>query len=773
MVSSSLKPMAWVASLLVTSVLLMGLSGAALAQDDAAETPAADAPAEPAAEPAADDTTATKAPEEVVGAMGLPAEQVPAELQTNFQDMVHYYRIARFDLATDFAGLVLAANPEPTQLLMLAEHKTVGISLLDEMTASDVDDLREAAKKVLTIVLQGVEIKKKDSGRIMAQLERLGKNPRAYELALRELKYSGEYVVPYALGFLADESKAELHDDIKLALVAIDRPVVYPLIIGLQTPDEPVKLTVIELLSKLGYKMALPALKALVEASGTSDPVREAAKAAIANIGGSDALAVSARTLYYDLAESLYYDKLTVVTDPRRPTTDVWHWVTGSGLNYRPVPTKAVNEVMAAHAAEAGLRAEPSAPELVALWISVEMQLKDDLRSVGADKNPWAPATVPTTEFFALSAGQQYLFDVLDRALKDDRVMVALQAIRALEDVANQGYLGAAAGAAGSPLVRALSYPDRLVRFGAALAIVAVEPKQDFIGSGNVVPVLAEAVNLESGQGVLIIDATLDNLNRLKGEFRAAGWNVADATNGNDGISKARGMARIDGILLAANVDNVPYTEVIAQLRTDFATAMVPIILLSGEAERVPFSFIKQNQKYVDQIPADAAMGAIVAKIQVLQNEAGSVALSPDISKQISLRAARELAFIATADLAFTAEAARGALMNAAAGKNEDLAEVAMDALVQMPDQEVQQHLAGIALAEGASARIQIAALSAVAKIARHIGNQLQTASVTALTARIGTETDNKIRDAIGKVLGALDLDPELASKFILEHATE
>jgi len=762
MVSTSLKQPAWCLSLLLAVVGVLGFGGAVSAQDEAAEP--ADTTTEAPAEAPAD------APAK--GVMGFATDEVPAELQKNFQEMVHFYRVARLDLAKDFADLVLAANPEPLQVLKLAESDKGLVSLIDQMCASDSPEFSASARRVMAVVKQGMYLKRKDGDRIIEQLIRLGKNQRAYELALRELKYSGEYVVPYALGLLADESHADLHDDIEMALIEIDRPVVYPLIVGLETEAESVRLTVIDVLSKLGYKMALPALKALVESGATSDAVKEAARKALVNIGGPEALTLSAKQAYFDLAEALYYDRLTVVADPKESMTDVWGWVKDSGLAYRPAPTRSVNEIMAAQAAQNGLRADPNAADLVALWLSIRAQLKVELQAAGGGKAPWDPPTMPTTEFFLRSAGQQYLFEVLGRAIRDENVMVALQAIRALEDVANETYLGAAIGQ-GSPLIRALSYPDRLIRFGAAFAIVAVEPKKPFLGDNRVVPVLAEAVNLETGPGILIIDADQNNLNRLQGEFRKVGWSVAAAGNGNEGISRGRGMARMDAVLLAVNVENVGYVDVIQLLRTDFNTAMVPIIVLSGEAEAVPFSHLKQNQKYIDQVPAAASMADVVEKIKVLQAEAGSVALSPKASEQISLRAARTLGFVATADLAFTADAARVSLLTAAAGKNEPLAVAAMGALVQMPDQEIQQRLAEIALAEGASQTIQVTALDAIAQMARHIGNQLQTASVTALLKRVGTETDDKIRDAIGRVLGALDLDPNMASGYVLEHATE
>lgn len=742
--SASWKPVAWRWSL-VMALALVALSGpTALAQDDAA------------------------APK---GAMGFAPSEAPAELQKNFQEMVHYYRVARFDLADDFAQLVLSANPEPLQLLKLAEHDEVGMALIDEMTASDDETFRQSAQQVMAIVKRGMFIKRKDGDRIISELKRLDKNQRAFELAKRELLYSGEYAVPYALGLLADQSQADLHDDIKRVILAIDRPAVYPLILGLRTPDRHVKLTVIELLEQLGYKMALPALKALVEAEGTAEEVRQAASQALISIGGPSAANTAARQLYAALAEALYYDRLPVVPDPKEPITDVWAFVEGSGVDYRPAPSNTVNEIMAGHVARRGLEIAPESPELVALWLSIRAQLKVELAAVGPDaSSPWDPQNMPTTEFFLRSAGQQYLFDVLDRALRDDNVMVALQAIRALEDVASAGYLGAGVGQ-GSPLIRALSYPDRLVRFGAAFAVVAIQPKDAFLGSERVTPVLAEAVNLETGPGILILDPNQDNLNRLRGAFRQQGWTVEAATNGNEGISLARGMARIDAVLLSPAIRNVEYVDVIQMLRGDFETAMAPIIILGGAAESVPFGHLEQNQKYIARIPADAAMGQFLSLVEDLQAEAGSVALATEASKQISLRAANTLSFVATADLAFDASAAREALMVAAAGQNEDLAVAAMDALVQMPSTELQQHLAQVAMAEGASETIQVAAFNAIAQMARHVGNGLRSNTVTALIGRVGSEQNDNIRDAIGRVLGALDLDPKLAADYILEYA--
>ena len=70
-------------------------------------------------------------------------------------------------------------------------------------------------------------------------------------------------------------------------------------------------------------------------------------------------------------------------------------------------------------------------------------------------------------------------------------------------------------------------------------------------------------------------------------------------------------MARIDAIVLATNVEKVDYVETLQLLRADFATAMVPVVFLSGAEELVKFSYLKENQKYIDEAPAGAT--ALVA----------------------------------------------------------------------------------------------------------------------------------------------------------------
>ncbi len=705
------------------------------------------------------------------GPLGFSAEVVPVELQQDFRQMAHYYRIARPDLAAGFAQRILRSNPDPIVLLRLVEHRDMGYSLLVQMATSQNQDLAEAAAELRTLADQAIEAQRKSGDRIVAALSRLTINDRAFQLALSELRYSGEYVAPHALAMLQD-ANPEQAAAIRRALLAIGRPVVWPLVVALQTEDTALKIEIIDLLGGLGYQVALPGLKATLEQENPA-AVKQAAERAIRRIDAS-VLDRSARSLYMNLAQGLYYNRVSAPVEQNRPTTDVWGWLPGQngGLSYRPVPNPAVNEVMASREAERGLTIAPDAPELVSFWLTIQAKMDAELRSAGVEPvNPWAPADMPTMEFYLRAAGQQYVLDVLDRALRDNDVDVARRVLVALEHVANQQYLGAGASGEGSPLIRALGYPDRLVRFDAAFAIVAVQPRDTFFGHERVVPVLAEAVNMETGPSVLIIENEAENLNRLKGAFRQADWNVAEANTGDTGISTAQRMSRIDIIVISPSIQNSSYADTIRAFRRSFTTAMIPIIVLSKEAEAVPFSEIEENFRYVAQVPANAEVDAIVGQANNLRAEAGAMALNAQLSQAISLRAAQALDYIATARTVLDARPARDALMTAAAGRNPQLAIAAISALSQMPDAEIQQHLAAIGLNAQAPQAVRVAALNGVADTARHIGNNLDAETVAAFQSRVAQESDTEIRDAIGTVLGALDLEAELASQLIRRHA--
>ena len=94
---------------------------------------------------------------------------------------------------------------------------------------------------------------------------------------------------------------------------------------------------------------------------------------------------------------------------------------------------------------------------------------------------------------YATTAGPEYLHQTLARAVNDRNAAVALGAVEALGTNAGERSLMYTMGPA-QPLLQALSFGDRAVRYSAAIAIANAGPREGFNESRLVVQNLAEAL---------------------------------------------------------------------------------------------------------------------------------------------------------------------------------------------------------------------------------------------------------------------------------------
>jgi len=745
------------------AVLTLGWTGAV----PAGESPAAGAAAAPEQEtpltPAAEEAEATG-----YGAAGLPVEVVPADLQHDWRLLVHYFKIARFDLAAQHAEKVLAADPDPATVLALAESPTTGYDLVVRMLR--VEAMSEVAPKILALAEEGHRAKKTDTDRIQSNLLRLDEGPRPYFLAMKELRYSGPYVVPHALAILQDPGQKDLHPFVRRALVDLGDPVVRPLVRALATPNSGLKETIIDILGDIGHPGALPALKAVVEHPDATKGAKGAASKAIIKIADKSMLQTPAKQLYLDLANKYYYDKIPVA-DVHQPTTDVFGWVQGTGLLYRAAPSKAVNEILASRACSDALKVDPGALAAVSLWVSAVMQMEADLEDGQArEADPFLPEDMPSVDFFARAVGQQHLYNVLDRALRDENTPVAARACRALEDTANEEFLDLyAESKAGSPLVMALTYPDRRVRFAAAFALAAIRPREPFTGAGKVIPTLSEALNLEAAKSILLVEPKDDNRNRLQAELKDEGWNVVTATSGNEAIAKARAMPRADAVVISSKTRHVGHADVVSILRSDYHTAMTPIVVLSWPDDPVKAAWLKKRVPYIQAVDHDLEPAALLEQVTALKKEAGSLVLDEEAARAASLEAAGVLKNIALSSRVYSAKRARQSLLESLVNRPDALVISVLGALAEIADGEITRAMADVALDAERAKPVRVAALESLARSARLVGNQLTQPQIAALQ-EMATETDDDLRDAAGEALGALDLDAAEGAKLILRH---
>ncbi len=415
-------------------------------------------------------------------------------LEENWNDFLHYTKIGRFDMAKGHAQAVLASNPDPVKLLELSRENQQGYQILVRVNDVAPDaELADLSGKVLAIIEQGRFIERTEPRIIAEEVRRLSSTDRGWLTAVKRLRNAGEYAIPFMLDAMADRSRKNEFVYIVRALPHIGRDAIRPLTAALQTDNVPLKEQIITALGKIGYPQSQAYLKYIIE-NDDSTELRAMAQESIRQIN-PDMLQAPATQLFYELAEKYYYHAQSLTPAQDASFANVWFWDSDAGKLVREeVDQSYFNELMAMRTCEWALKADSGFGSAIGLWLASFFKAE----SAGVEKMPayfgerHADALV-----YATTAGVEYLHQALARAVKDNNAHVALGVIEALATTAGEKSLLYQMGPS-QPLLQALSFNDRMVRYSAAIAIGAAGPKEGFAENKLVVANLAEALGQSS-----------------------------------------------------------------------------------------------------------------------------------------------------------------------------------------------------------------------------------------------------------------------------------
>ena len=408
-------------------------------------------------------------------------------VEDNWNDFLHYTAIGRFDLAAGFARKLIESNPDPVLLLELSEANPNGYGILLRMHSTN-EELEEVSGQILDIIEQGRFIRRTDAKIIMQEIKRLSSTIRGRLAAEQRLKNAGEYAIPYMLEALADESRKGELANIADALGKIGRDAIRPLASALQTDRAAVKAEIIRALGETGYPQSLGYLKYVAE-NDQSAQLRELAVEAIEKIDSS-ALKLPAAELLFGLAENYYYHNESLAAAADYDFANIWFWDQGSRRLVRQEVDKAYfNELMAMRACEWALKADESLSKAISLWLAAFFKAE----STGLAQPEYFGSGHADAMTYATTSGPEYLHQALERALNENNAYVTLEVVEALAANAGEKSLLWRLGTE-QPLVKALSFDDRAVRYSAAIAIGAAGPTSEFMGSKLIIENLAKAV---------------------------------------------------------------------------------------------------------------------------------------------------------------------------------------------------------------------------------------------------------------------------------------
>ena len=432
----------------------------------------------------------------VVGIALILAAPVFAEtLEGNYNDLLHYLKIGRFDLAKGYAQAVLDSNAAPVDLFALADGNPQGYALVVKAKETSTDtELAGLAGKVVDAVEQGRFIRRSDPKVILDEITRLSSTSRGQLNAVKRLQDAGEYSIMYMIDALGDDSRKAEWPNISSALGQMSKEAIRPLAAALQTSNVGVKSEIIKAMGKIGYPQSLPYLKYVAEKDSSAE-LKALAQDSIKKIDPV-ALKVPAAQLCYRLGEDYYYHAESLAPAADANFANMWFWdAKNSRLDSERVDKRYFSELMSMRSCELALKADENFGQAIGLWLAAFFKAESyDVVMPGYFGTGHADAMT-----YATTAGPEYLHQALARAMKDKDAQVALGVVEALSTTAGESSLFFRVGTS-QPLAEALIFDSKAVKFSAAIAIAAAGPKQAFPESKLVVANLAEALAQSSEQ---------------------------------------------------------------------------------------------------------------------------------------------------------------------------------------------------------------------------------------------------------------------------------
>lgn len=685
-------------------------------------------------------------------------------------DGFYFAALGRFDVANANLRALLETKPDPVAVLEFVDQRPNRKRVLLQIVNNPV--VGETARELARMLETGEVGVKADPRRIRANIARLAGPPRGFENALAALRESSEFAVPFLIDELQRPESRNLVRPILRALPQLDRRAVNPLTAALEMPDGPVKNYLIEALGEMGYRQAAPYLLKLRDAESTSPQTRAAVERALGQITArGEASSGNAADEFFNLAESYYQNSTSLAADPRVPQAQVWVWNNGVVQNI-PVPSPIFEEVMAMRASEEALLLNPEHEGALALWIAANFRRAAQLPEGETDAT--RPENDPPPVYYAQSAGPRYALSSLRRGVKAGEAPVALGSIEALQQTAGPAALMSGSGLGVAPLAEALTFPQQLVRVRAALAIAGAGLTQEFPGYQNVVPALAEALQFGALQrGGLVIEGDDASANSVAASLRTASFQVISDANLLAGLEKARReLPNIDVVVLAADLQNPPLADAIAEVRKDYRFSGVPILIISKPGTESTIRRLQDRDDKIGLMPQVDDPDVVQAQIARIGRATGVAPMAEDQAADLALQAAGSLAHLArtNAKLYDPKQAEAALIATTRGGSSPELRIAAGQGLAFVPTKDAQDTLATLAMSADADEALRVAMFNALAQAGRAVGNKLSPELVDKLIEQVAGESNLTIREAASRSLGALNVSGNPASTIIREQ---
>jgi len=692
--------------------------------------------------------------------------QDPASL---WEDFNHYVRIARPELA-DAAGTALLNQVNRQQLLDIVETSDYSDYEHTLLRAARIESLETTSQRLGENIQSARIERSREPKRIVDDIHKLDQGKRANANATKRLKAAGQFAAPYLLASLLDEQQKKRHSMVVTAMVAVGQPMVYPLSVTLRYL-EPVPLgQTAQVLAEIGYPQAMPYLKEVLENSSLNPTTRAVVQSAYDRLAKNTTISdyATASGLFLELGWKHYAAGTNGTAlpgfDSSSETGLAWDYDREAGLISISVPGAIYADVLAMRTASRALRLSPQLDASLSLWLMANLRRENRLPKGAQDRS--YPNAMHSPSFYLEMSGPLRQHDVLNRALSDSDVDLAIDAIAALTATAGTEALINREGAA-QPLLRALAYPDRRVRFSAAIAMTNARPRFRFPGSDLVVPVLAEAVRQNAMRHAVVIGQNQESLNALLATSKDLGYRPIGGLAIDDIINQINTSPSID-LIVIENTAN-PIKAMYRQTSSDYRLATVPILAIVAPLDKIELERQLPDSRRLVLVEKSADIETLKKAFAHASEVYSGQPITSQESDRFALVALAQLRGIAANRSAvYNVTDAQPTLAQALSDTRQRIAAKAATVLSLIDNPDAQRAIANAALSTSYPNNLRIDLLESLSESARLYRNYLSDIQLAKLLRLVKT-TRGELINAAAQAHGALTLPTSDVVQLILK----
>lgn len=463
----------------------------------------------------------------------------------------------------------------------------------------------DAVELLITRTQEAIRKRATDAGYIRNLINQLKATPEERSYAIRELVRLGPSAVPHLLDEHARATEPIDRLVVRQALERMGERAVAPMLAGLDGYPPLTKLEILTLL-RTRYpahgKRMVPFLWYPAANRKEDVAVRRQALKMISDFEEIAPTRLPPAKVALTREAEKYYRREMKFDGP----VAVWRWdgkTVVSGLPDKATVTASdAEEYYGLRFARQALELDPDYRPAQVVFLSLALDKEGSRPRPPAPKPPAKPVTglPPALNEQLNRASLELLLDVLDRALREERLNVILPVVRVLElraEVRAKKPLSR-----GEPgLVRALYYRDPRVQLAAARALLAIPGANpphthkrilDILGR-----MLSPAAAYHPGRKVLVAIADEAWRNKAAQAVTDLGGRPVVVTTGRDAMRKLRASADIDLVLLESTLPEPGLAHLLAQMRADVDVGKVPILLAAVPETRAAYEASAKHQE--------------------------------------------------------------------------------------------------------------------------------------------------------------------------------